>query len=298
MLKRLASELAILNSYTMTSGLLFLGELVNNGTLHHFTYISILNEITGSIEQVDSVHRDRLLIVLLRVLPFVSKFFQDNCEMEFKNLLEELEKIIAARKQKEVSVLWLIKNNDHEKDAILQHWSICRHYIDNSRKCDVFDDGFDDILNEHKPSGKPLRKNFEKIEFSKTPVSESITANQIYPIYLAEIFVEVPETKEGEEAEEGQVSAPSQDDLVIRTTMFNMIDSLKSNVPIITGKILFFSFKPRSYVNYHLALDYIFASLMRAETKQSHIIFLSALSRHLCDDEDDGTQFEKSVNTF
>lgn len=95
--------------------------------------------------------------------------------------------------------------------------------------------------------------------------------------------------------EEGEVSAPAEDDLLIRGALFSMVESLKSNVGILSGKILLFSFSSRDFKNYDVALDYIFRTLFLEQTTSSQIVFLVSLSKAICEDECDGEKFKTNL---
>ena len=70
---------------------------------------------------------------------------------------------------------------------------------------------------------------------------------------------------------------------------------MKSNVSILSGKILLFSFKKREFKNYEIALEFIVSELMKLQTKSQNILFLVSLCRSLCEDEHEGPQFTKCL---
>lgn len=160
--KRLRSNFRALNSFKTLNILRFLAETVNLNLLHHFTFLTILNEILSASENLNTLSKNECLLIISKTLPFVTKPLVKNCQMEFKNFLEEFKRVYESREAVNSRGLWLVKGDQMtvDQDALTVFYNVAQEYIGKEDNCDILDVGYGDLIDDKKVI-KTIRKTYE-----------------------------------------------------------------------------------------------------------------------------------------
>ena len=164
LMNRFSGQLGVINTFQIVNILRFLAECVNNGLFHHFSFLSILNEMTSIGNDLAPGAKDEVLVCVVKTLPFVAGTLVANCEMEFKNFVQELTRVVSSRQELRAQSLYLVDPREggegDQKDIIAQFWEISLFFIERKENFSALDIGFDGLVDAKKKPVRCIRKNY------------------------------------------------------------------------------------------------------------------------------------------
>ena len=222
--------------------MLFFGELVKIGVMNSFTYISLLMDLVSSSEKYPE-NFSFLINIVLKAITLVEDYLLTKFEMEFKNLVEDLERIFNKFLNEKV----ILKSSWEYK------FFLAMKNRDVSKKQELFSLNCEECLNSIKHV-KNIRKNF-KLKIEIINLGEN-PHNYLFDIKRVSFFKKIIHNK--------LQNTDFVNEFIIYDFLWKNFLAFHKNIILFLEKIFVIKFEKFNSVKDFLLLELIFSILLNS----------------------------------
>jgi len=257
------------NFNCIKNALLFFAECTNLEVLHIFTFLNLLNILLRQAEKAQKIVKEELTFAILSVLPFLADFPLDNCEMEFKNALEDVDKLYRSCTFTLPHVVAQFSTKQ-APNMLSTFYDFYRQAMTNKKAVDFMNVGYKDLIPESR-SVKSIRKSFEfNPEDSKLNLG-AIVFKRSLNFFFLDLFAE----------QYNQAGLPGPDRHIAALFIYEVIMTTRLNITIIGEKLTKHNFRTSERTKNYLIAEIIVAEVIKTFQTQGILVFLVSLSAYL-----------------